>query len=68
MYGPVVRGIGVTSLPSLECLPIAINLKNRLPDLELGVFNIYNPLLYLIRKPTDTEFREVFNGLVNTGI
>lgn len=31
----------------------SINLKSKLPGLKLVVFDIYNPLLELITKPTD---------------
>ncbi|CAI9760641.1 unnamed protein product [Fraxinus pennsylvanica] len=45
----------------------SINLKSILPGLKLVVFDIYNPLLELIMKPTDYGFFESRKACCGTG-
>ncbi|KAL3839732.1 hypothetical protein ACJIZ3_024323 [Penstemon smallii] len=42
-------------------------LKTKLPELKLVVFDIYNPLLDMILKPTDNGFFESRKGCCGTG-
>lgn len=43
------------------------NLRSKLPGLKLVVFDIYNPLLELITKPTDNGFFETRKACCGTG-
>lgn len=43
------------------------NLKKQLPGLKIAVFNIFNPLYNLIKKPSDSGFTEATRGCCGTG-
>ncbi|XP_010933399.1 GDSL esterase/lipase At5g03810 [Elaeis guineensis] len=97
LYNLGARRIGVTSLPPLGCLPVAITLfgggssdcitrlnndaivfnkklntagqtlRKSHPRLKLVVFDIYNPLLDLIRHPENNGFFEARKACCGTG-
>lgn len=98
LYSLGVRRFGVTTLPPIGCLPMAITLFGRgrnkcvarlnrdalafnkklnatsqdlvkeFPDLKLVVFDIYHPLLNIIRKPVENGFFESRRGCCGTGM
>ncbi|XAR64603.1 Triacylglycerol lipase [Bertholletia excelsa] len=63
LYGLGVRRIGVTTLPPMT----SQDLQNKLPGLKLVVFDIYQPLLDLVTKPTDSGFFESRKACCGTG-